>query len=68
MSDSEARDDEVKGLEPVIVTTEHRGVFFGWAQPKELSIKEKIFLVRLRNVIYWSSETGGFLGLAANGP
>lgn len=50
---------------PVIVTTEHRGVFFGYATDTE---GESIALSRARNVLYWSADCKGFMGLAANGP
>jgi hypothetical protein len=49
----------------VVVTTIHRGVFFG-----EL-VEEKDDVVKLsgaRNCVYWPVETRGFLGLAATGP
>jgi hypothetical protein len=50
---------------PVLVTTEHRGVFYGYATRTQ---GETIVLVRARNCIYWSSDVGGFMGLAARGP
>lgn len=49
----------------VIVTTAHRGVFFGYATDTD---GETISLKRARNCIYWSADCKGFLGLAANGP
>lgn len=49
----------------VMVTTEHRGVFSGFA--KETS-GETIHLRAARNCIYWSESTKGFLGLASYGP
>lgn len=52
-------------LRPVLVTTEHRGVFFGYANNttgKTISLREA------RLCIYWSSDCKGFMGLAANGP
>jgi len=49
----------------VLVTTLHRGVFFGYA--KETSGKT-IKLRAARCCIYWPNEQKGFLGLAANGP
>lgn len=52
-------------LVPVLVTTLHRGVFFGLAESTE---GETIHLQQVRNVIYWPAECKGFLGLAANGP
>ena len=50
---------------PVIVTTEYRGVFFGYAEDTS---GETITLRNARNCIYWSAATGGFMGLASNGP
>lgn len=49
----------------VLVTTAHKGVFFGYA--KETSGKT-IKLRAARNCIYWPSEQKGFLGLASTGP
>ena len=50
---------------PVLVTTEHRGVFFGYATETD---GETITLKNARNCIYWSASVKGFLGLAATGP
>ena len=50
---------------PVLVTTEFRGVFFGYA---ENTAGDNITLKRARNCIYWPSSQGGFAGLAAEGP
>lgn len=49
----------------VLVTTEHRGVFFGYATDTS---GETITLKNARNCIYWSASVKGFLGLAATGP
>jgi hypothetical protein len=49
----------------VLVTTEHRGVFFGYATDVQ---NETIKLRAARNVVYWSADCKGFLGLAATGP
>jgi len=49
----------------VIVTTVHRGVFFGYATKTD---GETIKLNRSRLCVYWSSDCKGFMGLAANGP
>lgn len=51
----------------VLVTTEFRGVFFGYVKD-EKNLPDEITLTNVRNCIYWSSDVGGFLGLAANGP
>ena len=52
-------------LIPVLICTEYRGVFMGWA--KEVTVADQEFF-RVRNCIYWSSDVGGVLGLATNGP
>ena len=49
----------------LLVTTTHKGVFFGYGEPTtEATIK----LERARMCVYWSSECHGVLGLAAKGP
>ena len=50
---------------PVVVTTESRGVYFGYADDTSGDV---ITLTNARNCIYWSAETGGFMGLACTGP
>ena len=49
----------------VMVTTEHRGVFFGYATKTD---GETITLSKARLCVYWSADVKGFMGLAANGP
>jgi len=50
----------------VLVTTIHKGVFFGYASE---GVKAKsITITNARNCVYWSADVKGFLGLAANGP
>ena len=49
----------------VLVTTEHRGVFFGYTDDTSGDI---IKLRAARNCIYWPTEQKGFLGLASKGP
>jgi hypothetical protein len=64
MTDNETHD--VKSDErPVLVTTEYRGVFFGYTDD---SSGDTIHLKNCRNCIYWPSAQGGFLGLASKGP
>ncbi len=50
---------------PVLVTTAHRGVFFGYAGETG---GETIKLRGARNCLYWSADVKGFLGLASSGP
>jgi hypothetical protein len=50
---------------PVIVTTAHRGVFFGYATD---TTGETITLARARLCVFWSRDVRGFMGLAAGGP
>lgn len=50
---------------PVIVTTAHRGVFFGYATETD---GETITLRRARLCVYWTSDLRGFMGLASKGP
>lgn len=57
---------ETNGGRPVVVTTVHRGVFFGYTS--EPGDGETIHLTRARNCIYWSADVRGFMGLAVTGP
>ena len=50
---------------PVLVTTEFRGVFYGYADDTS---GDNITLTNARNCIYWPSANGGFGGLASEGP
>lgn len=52
---------------PVLVTTEFRGVFFGYVKDDKKA-PDEVTITGARNCIYWSSDCGGFLGLAATGP
>jgi hypothetical protein len=49
----------------VLVTTAHRGVFFGYAGDTD---GDTIKLRAARLCVYWSRDVKGFMGLAANGP
>ena len=51
---------------PVLVTTEHRGVFFGYQS--EPMNGTNINLIDMRCCIYWDVSVKGFVGLAAHGP
>lgn len=50
---------------PVLVTTSHRGVFFGYAAD---TIGNTIKLRAGRLCIYWIADLHGFMGLASHGP
>lgn len=49
----------------VVVTTQHRGVFFGYATETG---GDTIKLRAARNCLYWPASNKGFLGLASDGP
>lgn len=49
----------------VVVTTEHRGVFFGYTTDTSGAT---IDLRNGRNCIYWPTDNKGFMGLANMGP
>jgi len=53
---------------PVLVTTAHRGVFFGYAASAVLPQDGRISLARARMAVYWDAEVKGVLGLAVTGP
>lgn len=53
------------GARPVLVTTAHRGVFFGYCADVNA---DALTLTKARLCIYWSSDMEGFMGLAAKGP
>ena len=50
----------------VLVTTEFRGVFFGYMT--DLPKDSTVTLKRAQNCVYWSADVKGFLGLASTGP
>lgn len=50
---------------PVLVTTAHRGVFFGYTDDPSADV---VILKRARNCVYWDVGTRGFMGLASRGP
>lgn len=59
-----AKDDK-KIERAVVVTTTHRGVFFGYTEETQGAI---ISLRAARNCLYWPAEQKGFVGLAVTGP
>lgn len=52
-------------ISPIIVTTLHKGVFFGYGIPSEA---KTIRITEARMCVYWASSVRGVLGLAATGP
>lgn len=54
-----------KNLIPLVVTTAHRGVFFGYGKPTENKI---IRLEQAQMCVYWSTDVRGVVGLASKGP
>lgn len=52
---------------PVVITTENRGVFFGYVED-DSKCPAQIEISRARMCVYWNVETKGVLGLAAEGP
>jgi hypothetical protein len=57
--------NEKKERFPVVVTTEHRGVFFGYTEDP---MSDPMKLYDARNCVYWSADVKGWLGLAVGGP
>jgi hypothetical protein len=54
-----------KGNIPLVVTTAHRGVFFGYGKPIQ---NKTIRLENARMCVKWSENMKGVVGLAAYGP
>lgn len=50
---------------PILVTTAHKGVFFGYGIP---STEKTIRITQARMCVNWSADVKGITGLAANGP
>lgn len=50
---------------PLVVTTAHRGVFFGYGSPSD---KKTIRITKAQMCVSWSSDVRGVVGLAATGP
>lgn len=52
--------------QPVLCTTEFRGVFFGYIA-ECTKLPAEITLTNARNVLSWPANCDGFLGLASKG-
>lgn len=57
---------KANGSRAVLITTEHRGVFFGYVDD-ESKFPSEITLTKMRNCIQWSGMKG-FLELTTAGP
>jgi hypothetical protein len=57
-----------KSKRPVVVTTEHKGVFFGHVANDHDDTTESVFLTDAQMCVYWDTNVKGVLGLAATGP
>ena len=55
----------MKENQPLVITTAHRGVFFGYGKP---TTNKTIRLENARMCVYWSADCKGIVGLAASGP
>lgn len=64
MAKNETKSDKNNGR-AVVVTTSHRGVFYGFADNTD---GETIILKNARLCVYWSAAMQGFMGLASIGP
>lgn len=56
---------KAKAKVAVLVTTEFRGVFFGYLASRKGTT---VVLERARNCLYWGVSVKGFFGLATTGP
>lgn len=54
-----------KSKVPLVVTTAHKGVFFGYGVP---TTEKTIRIERAQMCVYWSSDVKSVVGLAATGP
>jgi len=50
----------------VLITTDKRGVFFGYLVGE--ATEKEVTITRARNCSYWARSMRGFLGLAEQGP
>lgn len=65
MTTATTRKDAVTAR-PVLVTTAHRGIFFGYLAGD--GVGPTIALSRARLAVYWAASMRGFMGLAVSGP
>jgi hypothetical protein len=51
----------------VLITTDKRGVFMGYIDPKDIK-ETQLTATDVRMCVKWSEDVKGVVGLAANGP
>ena len=61
----DTKKNESNDRKPVLVTTSHRGVFFGYGVPDDGAT---IRIENARMLAYWSADCRSVTGLAAHGP
>jgi hypothetical protein len=54
--------------QPVVVTTTHRGVFFGWLGPDTDRSATTVEITRAQMCVSWTADVRSVMGLAATGP
>ncbi len=52
---------------PVVVTTEHRGVFFGFCTAEDTDART-VTITEAQMCVYWAADVRGVVGLAVSGP
>lgn len=55
-------------MKGILVTTKHRGVFFGFVDDDQDLNQNDIWVQDAKNCIYWDAGIKGFWGLARFGP
>ena len=57
----------VSSKRAVVVTTAHKGIFFGYVRD-DSQLPKQVTLEQCRNCVYFAANVKGFLGLAVTGP
>lgn len=67
MKDKLKEKQKMENKKAVVITTENRGVFFGYVED-DSELPQRITLSEARMCVYWDEGTKGVLGLASQGP
>lgn len=67
MATNKTKSDKATEEIAVVITTEHRGVFFGYINPAHVN-DDQIEAKQARLCVWWSAAMHGFMGLASMGP